>query len=533
VVRVAALLGEEPRAVMLNVPVISAKLAKLGRVTAGMSAKTLQNVRSGFLAAVKTAGLMPSRRLAKALTAEWVKLLDGQSTRTRLGLARLARHASAQQIAPRQVDDAIVNDMMHEVHDCSLHRNPNRLHRTTTKVWNELAGQRARKLKKLTVQSFAKRSKRIAWSALTDEFRQDLEDYLRWCGGAELFAADTRARPMAPRTVQLTRDQVRAAVTSLVESGTDPGQLTSLADLVSPRNFKAILTHRYENKNGVANSFNIFLARALIRIAREWVKLAAAQLAELNRSAARLPKLATGLTTKNRAALRQFDDRATLQRLYALPDQLWAEVKRDRRCNRHTLAKAQAALAIGLLSYAPIRLQNLATLRFGVHLFVRQGPSAISTLEIPAAEVKNRRELAFDLPPPLARMLLDYVNGIAPRIIGRRPMPLFVNIDGTAKQPQSVALLIRTTLHKRLGIDLTPHQFRHLSARTILDAEPGAFETVRQLLGHKSLTTTVASYTGVDSARAARHHHQIIENTLASAPLSFGPRRQREPRRRV
>jgi integrase len=259
------------------------------------------------------------------------------------------------------------------------------------------------------------------------------------------------------------------------------------------------------------------------------VKLGAAELAELNRLAARLPKLTSGLTKKNRAALRQFDDRAVFQRLHALPDQLWNEVKRDRRHNRYTLANAQAALAIGLLLYAPIRLQNLASLRFGAHLFVRQGRGAISTLEIPAQEVKNRRDLAFDLPPKLAGMLVDYAKIIGPRIIGRRPERLFVNRDGTAKDSQSVALLIRKTLRKRVGVELTPHQFRHLSARTVLDAEPGAFETVRQLLGHKTLNTTVTAYTGIDSARAARHHHQIIEHTLASAPFSFGRRGQ--PRR--
>ena len=33
---------------------------------------------------------------------------------------------------------------------------------------------------------------------------------------------------------------------------------------------------------------------------------------------------------------------------------------------------------------------------------------------------------------------------------------------------------------------LTPHQFRHLSAKILLDAEPGSFETVRQLLGTKT-----------------------------------------------
>ena len=491
-----------------------------------MSAKTLQNVRAGFLAAVKVAGFMPAQRLAKALTADWVKLLDGQSKRTRLGLARLARYASARKIAPRQVDDAVVADMIREIRECSLYRNPNRLHRTTAQVWNALARQRARKLRMLAVPSFAKPAKRIAWSAVGDEFRQDLDDYLRWCGGADLFAADARPQPLAPRTIRLCSDQVRAALTALVESGADPQQLTALADLVSPRNFKAILTRRYERNGGVANSFDIYFARTLIRIAREWVKLGATELAELNRLAARLPKLTSGLTKKNRAALRQFDDWAAFQGLHALPDQLWAEVKRDRRGNRHTLAKAQAALAIGLLLYTPIRLQNLASLRFGAHLFVRQGRGAISTLEIPAQEVKNRRDLAFDLPPKVARMLLDYANSIAPRIIGHRPERLFVNLDGKAKQPQGVALLIRKTLRKRVGIELTPHQFRHLSARTVLDTEPGAFETVRQLLGHKSLNTTVTAYTGIDSARAARHHYQIIENALASAPLRFGRRGQ-------
>jgi hypothetical protein len=107
-----------------------------------MSAKTLQNVRAGFLAAVKVAGFMPAQRLAKALTADWVKLLDGQSKRTRLGLARLARYASARKIAPRQVDDAVVADMIREIRECSLYRNPNRLHRRSSGL--ERAGASAR-----------------------------------------------------------------------------------------------------------------------------------------------------------------------------------------------------------------------------------------------------------------------------------------------------------------------------------------------------------------------------------------------------
>ena len=201
--------------------------------------------------------------------------------------------------------------------------------------------------------------------------------------------------------------------------------------------------------------------------------------------------------------------------MFSLPDRLWREV-RNGKPNQYTLAKAQAALAVAILCYMPVRAQNLATLTFGVHLFLNEGRRSISTLELPAGEVKNRTELAFDIPPHVAKMLIEYRDRIAPKVIGHRPDRLFVNADGTPKVQGTVALLITTYLRKRAGIELTAHQFRHLSAKVLLDAEPGSFETVRQLLGHKSLSTTVLNYAGIDSRRAARHHQHLVEKTLAA-----------------
>jgi integrase len=215
------------------------------------------------------------------------------------------------------------------------------------------------------------------------------------------------------------------------------------------------------------------------------VKVDVAMQTELKRLVGKMPMPASGLTDKNKRFLRQFDDPAALQRLFYLPDRLWAEVKREGNPNFRTLAKAQTALAVALLSYMPLRAQNLAALNFDTHLFLRDGARATSTLEFGADEVKNRRDLAFDIPLPIAKMLIEYRDRIAPKIIGHRPQRLFVNADGTAKSQATVAWLITTYLKRRAGIVLTPHQFRHLSARILLDAEPGSFETVKQLLGHQ------------------------------------------------
>ena len=124
-------------------------------------------------------------------------------------------------------------------------------------------------------------------------------------------------------------------------------------------------------------------------------------------------------------------------------------------------------------------------------------------------------------------MLLEYRDRIAPRIIGHRPARLFVKVDGTPKGERSVARLIAFYAKKRAGIVVSPHQFRHLSAKVLLDAQPGAFETVRQLLGHKNDQTTVNAYAGIDSRRAARHHQHLIDKAIADASLSRLRRQRR------
>ena len=278
---------------------------------------------------------------------------------------------------------------------------------------------------------------------------------------------------------------------------------------------------------GEENSFNHNLGCVLLQIAREWVKVDPPVLAELKRLVGKMPVPAMGLTDKNKRFLRQFDDPKALLRLVQLPEQLWAEVKRDSKPSFRTLAKAHAALAIAILTYIPLRVQNLSDLAFDTHLFLRAGTGAISTLELSNGEVKNKRDLAFDIPHAVAKMLLEYRDRIAPRIIGHRPARLFVKVDGTPKGQRSVARLIAFYAKRRAGIVVSPHQFRHLSAKVLLDAQPGAFETVRQLLGHKNDQTTVNAYAGIDSRRAARHHQHLIDKAIADASL---PRLRRQRR---
>ena len=413
--RVANLLGDEPAALPLDIAGISARLKTINPLAAGMTAKRLANIRCDFLAAAKVCGVQPVTG-KKSLSPAWVNLFKRLSgRRTHIGLSRLARYASARGIRPCDINDDVIVAFIAAVRNGSLHREPNRLHRQVTLIWDEAAARvPGLGLQTVTVASFRGSPKRVDWGLLP-ALRRDVDDYLSWARGSDPFAPDARVRPLGPRTLALRRDQIHAAVSALVESGTKPASIRSLADLVTPNNIKSILRRRLAMVGGTENTFNHLLGSVLLQIAREWVKVDPAVLGELKRLVRKLPVPRSGLTDKNKRFLRQFDDPNALLRLVQLPDQLWAEVKRDSPPSFRTLAKAHVAVAIAILTYMPLRLQNLADLAFDTHLFIKLGAGAISTLELSNGEVKNKTELAFDVPIRVAKMLLEYRDRIAPK----------------------------------------------------------------------------------------------------------------------
>jgi integrase len=468
---------------------------------------------------LKASGLLPVNAERKvALSPEWRQLFARLSgRRTNLGLSRLGHFASAKDVQPGGINDEIINEFMAAVREGSLHRNPKALHRQVTLIWNEAARDQELGLNPVAVPSFRGPPKRVDLSLLPRSFVADRDSYLSWCAVTDPFAVDARPRPLAARTLKLSRDQIHAVVTALVNSGTSPAGIQSLADLVTPRNLKSILRQRLADAEGDQKSFNFYLARALVRIAQEWVKVDASVLAELKRVASKLKAPKRDLTPKNRACLRQFDDPAALVRLVNLPGRLWQEVrnKKDDKPNFRTLAKAQAALGMDVLIYMPVRPENLSELEFDKHLFVRAEPGATSTLELESDEVKNDNDIGFDIPARVAKMLREYRDRIAPKHIGHRPRRLFVNLNGTPKSQATVSYLISSYARRRAGIVITPHQFRHLAAKNMLDANPGNFEGLKQLLSHKSLKSTMI-YAGINTRRAARYHQLLIDQAVAA-----------------
>ncbi len=139
VARVAALVGEAPNRVPLDLPVIATKLAGINAAAAGITPKTLSNIKSGLMAAVRATGLLSLPAPAKArLSVPWAQLMEKlEGRRAVIGLSRFGHYASAAGITPGEINDTAIDQFIADVRRGSLHPRPERLHRRTAIIWNE------------------------------------------------------------------------------------------------------------------------------------------------------------------------------------------------------------------------------------------------------------------------------------------------------------------------------------------------------------------------------------------------------------
>jgi hypothetical protein len=214
-----------------------------------ISRKRWANLRSDLTAAIEASGLRPMFKTGRAeINETWARLLqEAGQPKIGHGLARFARWASERQIAPKEVDEAVIDRFIADLEAASLIRNLPGLRKRQERSWNlamtRLPGWGLRAVKFTCAQ---RKSVRVPWSALPHSFRKDVDDYLAWTARLDPLDENARSKPLAPKTRRLRFDHVHSAVAAAVEDGTGLGQLTSLSALVEPQMFKSILRYLWE-----------------------------------------------------------------------------------------------------------------------------------------------------------------------------------------------------------------------------------------------------------------------------------------------
>jgi len=510
----ARLLGLPPADIAADPEALRYRLRPMTAASTGVSPRRWRNLKSLFNMALTVTGVTSTgQRSRDVISADWLELLNRISDRyERARLSKLARYCSLRSITPSGITEAVVDAFGMMLLRESIVDRPKQVHRDACLTWNRLVDRiNGWPAIHLRVPN-NRRAYALPLLTFAPSFAADVEAYLDHLAGHDLFSETARA-PASPVTIRNRRVQLSQLATALVRSGRQPASIRSLADLVDVSAAKQAINFFWQ-RNGKRKTGQIHnFALLLVNLAKHWTDVPPAQLEALRSLRRQVDPGKSGMTDRNRARLRAFDDPVNVERLVNLPDRIIRCIGRSRGPSYNAAIHVQSALAIALELVAPLRAKNLAALTLDRH-FVRSRPglSAVVHLVIPAGEVKNKNPLEFELPPDVVRLLDLYVERFRPPLMTDNSAFLFPARQGGAKTPAQIAEQIQRAIRIGTGLAHNLHLFRHLAAFLYLKAHPGDYETVRLLLGHKDLATTVRSYCGFERSDAIRRYDKLIDS---------------------
>jgi integrase len=480
------------------------------------------NVKSLTLKALKRAGLKSmAGRSREPLAPEWEVLRTLLPNRHwQSGLSRFLSYCTERGTSPAAVTAETFIQFGREVENYSLVRDAGAVYRDTRKLWN-LA---VRTLPGWPQYEVAVPDRRRNFARDLDDFparfRADVESFLSRGADPDVFSNSYR-KPVAELTIRNRKRGILMAATALVRSGFSISQITGLDVLVEINHAKASLKFLYDRAGNKTTDQIYQIANLLKTIARHYLRQPDATIDELRKLCKALKPESEGFKEKNRRCLRQFADLKKLGKLLTLPERVIAHVARSHKLRRRDAVRVELAIATAVLLNIPMRAANLAGLRLDRHLHFTSNRAFLSVLP---DETKNAVAIEAEIPPRLAKLIQIYIQCYRPILVGAPTPWLFPGENGSRRPSGSFGHQMTKFIAKEAGLEMTPHQFRHLAAKLFLDRHPDGFETVRRLLGHKSLETTMRYYRELESVVAGKRYATLLDELLADLQCRI-PRR--------
>jgi integrase len=403
-------------------------------------------------------------------------------------------------------------------------------HRVLVRYWNACATRIAGWPKiELAEPPYAKRFTGPAWEDFPQGLRDDIDAYCERIRKRHKTVSGRIFRPCKQSTIDTRRRELIAAVRAAVAAGASLEELKFLRDLLRPDRVEILMEH-YWQKNGEKPSlYTIDLASKLLALARSEA-LSEVEIERLDEIRIALEQYrSTGLTEKNRRLIRQIAQSDVWREVVRLPQKLMAEARINAKTKPYRAAvTAQLAIAILILIRAPVRMQNLSSILIGINLVRPGGLGAPYMLVFPDYDVKNGVPLEFAFDANTSAMIDEYIHQHRPNLMqGFNHDWLFAGARQEHKRPNVLSDQISKRLWKELGLEVTPHQFRHAAAYIMLKADPGNYELVRRVLGHRSSATTRNFYIGLETLEATRLFGEMVSGLeRGESPIKPHPRKK-------
>ena len=498
-------------------------IGRLHHARVGMNPKTLANHKSNARAALRWFGhdrSVPSR--GAPLTAEWGRLRQQLiDRRARAALSSLMRYCSAQKIAPGAVNETVIDGFMRYRAETTALASDDAARRAIARGWNGCIGSIGGWPAHPLVEPPPKRSEVLAWQDFPEGLRREVEAHLQGLTRIRRGANGKRMRPCKPSTIRRSQAELTAFARMAVREGIPIGRLTSLGALAHPDIVGPVIDAYWKADGEEPSTYTIDLGWKMLSIARKSGRLDDVELERLDEIRGSLEIYRRGgLTEKNRILIRQVLSGNVWSEVVNLPAALMAKARLLRETAPIKAAiLAQLAVAIAILTFAPVRLGNLVRIRLEQNLIKPGGPNTTYMLVFPDYDVKNRVNLEFPFDDRLTAFINEYIHEFRSILLrGSNEQWLFPGESGGHKDAKTLSGQVTERIEKATGLFITVHQFRHAAAAIWLRHRPGDYETVRRMLGHRNLKTTIEFYCDFKTTLANVMFGDVVRKLLKFEP---------------
>jgi integrase len=508
------LIGKEPSEVPANINWLHVRIRRVHPAAHNISQKRLANIKSDVLKALAVAGCSRSRGdWLRSPSPQWGRLLaSAPDNHDRWKLSQFAQYCTALDVAPNAVTDEHILGLLQALIEETFTDKPDQVVLNAVKVWNRL-----RKLiagwPEITLARPPR--KKEPWTTpldqFCDSFQEDVDNWLTRLQHPDPLSDSGPMKPLRPATVAHRRHQIQQMASALLLAGYPIENITSLTALVQVEAFKDGLRRLMSRFGDKPTEAIHGLAMGMKAIATHHVKVDEEHVNELRRICQRLNLNVDGLRIKNQERLQQLDDPHNLAKLLHLPDKLVRLSNRVGLRPHNAALLVQAALAIEMLFYAPMRAGTLSRLNIEQHIrFIGTGRQRRTQITIPAQEVKNNRDLHHELGEGATRLLQKYLKETRPILLDAASDFLFPAMNGGPKRTSALSALIKETILEHTGLVINAHLFRSIAGKIHSMAAPGDFATLSHVL-HNSLRTAMKSYAQFEHQSSLRHYQNSVD----------------------
>lgn len=529
--RVRRLLSNGAADLSADPKVVLTRLERLSPAMAGMTPQSFANLKSRVRGAFRIAlPKLVSARSTVRLSGTWAKVDKQLLLPDRRLLSRFFRFAQARGCEPQEVGSDHLEAFSHYLSEDVVLPRFETVVRSTARAWNRaVEAVPTANLKPLPVPPPKRKPYWVRWDQLPPGLRQEIESYLQRRSSSDPFFG-ANSKPLAAGTVKQYRFAFIQLVSSLVVTGTPIDELCSLPRLLTPHRLETALKFFYSRAgNRVTHQIETLAFRAY-KVAQGIDCVPdqnLMQIAEICERVRRVAPYKRELAAKNRRLLEQVDNSGFVDRLVMLPERLMTDARKMKN-SRFAASCTRDAVAIELLLTCSLRVGNLVDLRLG-ETIRRYGEDhdVRWVIEIPGDRVKNGQPLRFVLPRASVLLLEEYLRVWHSFWCGPATPWLFPNGTGSHISTKGLSYVIAQRTRRHLGVEITCHQFRHLTAELYLREDPNGIGVVSQHLGHRDLNTTRSFYAREQTRLATKRYHEVLIRTRAAVPHHGSTRRQR------